>query len=306
MPRENTHLFFSDDILPKIKDKELKNIIKKNKQYYYFGSFFPDVFYYSKNKADEEISDYFHSRDGNLTNEIIFDWLDLIKKTKKEQELAFVFGVLTHYALDSTLHPIVYYLSGNYHDKDPRKREQAVYLHQQLETSLDKKLNDKFSICDSVSIKKIQLENFGCLKLVAKKFKRNLGALINDVKRQLFFNKLFRSIILFKLLYFLNKIGLFKNKIELSLFYGNLKKDKTEMDDNIDYRGILSGEAKKTTLKSLFNSSEELTINMINSAYSYYLGRISRQECAKVIDGRSLNTGKIGIPVKDIKFTKFS
>ena len=306
MPRENTHLLFSDNVYKRIKNQKLKAVIEKNKKYYYFGSVLPDSFYYSKKENIILISDYFHSKDGNLTNEIIFEWLDLIKKNKNEKELVLVFGVLTHYAIDSTFHPVVYYLSGNYHDKDSQKRHEAVYLHRQLETSLDNKINKKFDINKIIKISDLNLNKMQSLKIVSDKFKISLNLLIKDIKRQFFFNKLFKSRIVFGLFYLLYKIGLFKKKEDLSLFYGNLSKDKTIMKDMIDYRDMFSGEAKNTNLKALFKDSEELALEMINNAFSYYFGEISRQDCAKIIDGRSLNTGKIGVSVNEIKFTKFS
>ena len=45
--------------------------------------------------------------------------------------------MLTHFVADSTFHPMVYYMSGNYFAEDPGEREKAVSRHRLFETAID-------------------------------------------------------------------------------------------------------------------------------------------------------------------------
>jgi len=50
---------------------------------------------------------------------------------------AFFVGLASHVFADATLHPLVYYLTGNYYDADARRRTAAVRRHRALESLLD-------------------------------------------------------------------------------------------------------------------------------------------------------------------------
>lgn len=50
---------------------------------------------------------------------------------------AFFVGLASHIFTDATIHPLVYYLTGNYYDPDERRRTSAVRHHRALESLLD-------------------------------------------------------------------------------------------------------------------------------------------------------------------------
>ncbi|OIN99662.1 MAG: hypothetical protein AUJ49_10905 [Desulfovibrionaceae bacterium CG1_02_65_16] len=50
---------------------------------------------------------------------------------------AFFVGLASHIFADATMHPLVYYLTGNYYDTDARRRTKAVQRHRALESLLD-------------------------------------------------------------------------------------------------------------------------------------------------------------------------
>lgn len=50
---------------------------------------------------------------------------------------AFFVGLASHIFADATLHPLVYYLTGNYYDADEKKRTGAVRRHRAMEGLLD-------------------------------------------------------------------------------------------------------------------------------------------------------------------------
>lgn len=44
-------------------------------------------------------------------------------------------------------------------------------------------------------------------------------------------------------------------------------------------------------------------VKMIESAYDYYCGKVSRQVCERTVVGNSLDTGRIGKTKADVKFS---
>lgn len=304
MPKDNTHIYFADKIIKKYHPEEYISIIKKNINYYYLGSIFPDTFYYSDKISEERISDHIHGKDGNPTNRIIFDFLEHAKKNKSERELAFILGFISHFALDIVFHPVVYYLSGNYHDKDSAKKNQAIYLHRHLETYLDKKINNNYKIDKLLNTG--LLKNFKLLDIYKDKFEVTFYNIERIFTKQIKYNILFRNKYIYYILLILNKLRILKNKKDLALFYENIKIDKRFLPEKIKYLDLVTGEEKETSLKDLFEKSFLFAVDMLGAAFKYYNNQITWGQCSDIIKGESLNTGKINCSTKLIKYTKFS
>ncbi len=47
----------------------------------------------------------------------------------------------------------------------------------------------------------------------------------------------------------------------------------------------------------------EMGAKMVECAYDYYAGKISRQACERTVAGNNLDTGQIGKTKADIKFS---
>ncbi|MDD4332719.1 MAG: zinc dependent phospholipase C family protein [Patescibacteria group bacterium] len=301
MPKENTHLFFARELEDNFFGKDIADLIKDNLDYFYLGSVFPDTFFYSKNEEYNYISDYFHGKDGNNSNEIIFEFLDKAKINYSEKDLVFVFGFITHCSLDIIMHPIIYYLSGNYYDKDVRNRKNAIYLHRHLETFLDGLLCERFYFFSLAKIK--LLKNLKISEVMNEKFKIDFFQIKKTAERQFFYNKIFKSKIIFWAVYFLEKIKIFK-KEELGLFYENLKVNLIKIKNPVVYEDLISGERHEEAIDKLFARAQNLAKEMILVAHKYYFNKISRKEAEKIVTGVSLDTGKINCPVDIIKFVK--
>jgi hypothetical protein len=98
------------------------------------------------------------------------------------------------------------------------------------------------------------------------------------------------------------KIGLVERKY-LGGFYANLAVDPTRLPENLRYKDIISGENKEATMGGLINEGINMGVKMIESAYDYYCGKISRQVCEKTIAGNNLDTGQIGKTKADVRFS---
>ena len=51
----------------------------------------------------------------------------VLATTTNKKDLVFALGLITHCASDIVFHPVIHYLSGNYYDKDNKRREKAIY-----------------------------------------------------------------------------------------------------------------------------------------------------------------------------------
>lgn len=300
MPKENTHLYFAHELSEKFENVQIKALVKKNLRYFYFGSVVPDTFYYGHGEAQRKISEYLHGRYGNLTSKIVFEMLDKAKHHQSEKDLAFVFGYLTHCALDITFHPMVYYLSGNYYDHDLSKAADAIYLHRHLETYLDHKINDSFYYNDLIDYRKLRGLSFS--RLISKKFDISIMAIERILKRKALFLRFIKNDYILSILYLLYRPKFYKYKMFLGLFYGNLKRDHRNIPEVINYRDILTGAKLQTNIYDLFDRSYFFAEQMIIAANDYYLGKLTREQASVIIRGESLNTGRVSMPVTKIKY----
>jgi|WetSurMetagenome_2_1015567.scaffolds.fasta_scaffold00069_19 hypothetical protein len=300
MPKENTHILFAAGLMNKLDNKELQSLLKDNCPEYYFGSIFPDTFYYSKREDVIRLSEMLHGKDGNLTNEYIFIFLEHIMAVRRKNELAFLIGYITHYFLDINFHPVIYYLSGNYYDKDDKKRLRAVYLHRHLETYLDVRVHNQFSI--NTELNKFRLIDISCLNKLPGAHSLSLNGFQAVLDRQIQFNAFFRNKLVYYIVRLLANSSLF-DRSDIPLFYQNLKHEKKILPEGIFYRDLITGAPLETTVTDLYRNSLTKAAKAIESLYSYYLGQSDIVNLKTHIRGESLNTGALKCPVDQIRFT---
>jgi Zinc dependent phospholipase C len=297
MGYENTHLYVAEQIRLEVAPAKIKPLIESNLRYYYLGSIFPDTFSYSKKERIRSISGRLHGADGTPTNRAVFSALDRIKETRDPKSLAFIFGYLTHLALDATVHPVIYYFSGYIAHGSPVDHEKSIYLHWHYESHLDRRFNDRFWLDELVSVaaaKELGISGFMDIPE---------SAMIKALTRQITYFSRVRSRFFFRLYRLMNKLGVV-SKEYLAGFYPNLELEGSRLPEQLIYRDIISGEPKETTLEILMRNGIELGKEMIESAYDYYCGNLSRKECEKVVSGNNLDTGRPGKLVSDIRFSK--
>jgi hypothetical protein len=300
MPKENTHLLFAADLMAGPGDKGLQSLLKNNSREYLFGSVFPDTFYYGKRAAVRELSEILHGKDGNRSDEYIFKFLERIMSSGREGELAFLMGYISHCFLDIKFHPVIYYLSGNYYDKDDEKRSGAVYLHRHLETRLDVLLNRRYTLAG-------ELEGFdaggmSCLTVLLDQRSLSLKGLQEILARQIRLDKVFRNTSLYYLFRLPACVSLFA-KANIALFYRNLRHDGRGFPLLIRYRDLLTGAPHETSPDALYRQALEEASAAVSAVYAYYQGRSDIDRLKALIRGESLNTGAPGCPVDRIRFT---
>ncbi len=105
MPNALTHYVFSHTLLENL-PTSVKEKIDGNEDFYYFGAMGGDVLYglnFSSNKTKQ--------RYGYIAHESFMkeSFVEALGAEMDDQNYAFVLGYLTHYCLDSTMHPYVFF-----------------------------------------------------------------------------------------------------------------------------------------------------------------------------------------------------
>lgn len=298
MAKENTHIFFAHTVLEHLGQTDLLKNISEYIDYYYLGSIILDTFFYSSNKSIEIISERIHGKFGNPTNEIIFKVLDA---SRDMRDIAFILGYITHCALDITFHPIAYYLSGNYYDPEPARRRHAVYMHRHIETCLDIKLKNPLKIYNMIHTPLVHALEFQ--EIIIRDFSITPADIRRTLMKQLNSNRLFASTCAYHLARMVYRIGSTKAYEYLGLFYGDISRVRKTIPDPVTYHDIVSGKEKTTSIRNMMNTATDKAITMMEAAYDYSCGKISKERLTELIPGESLDTGMLNTPTNTIRFT---
>lgn len=140
MPSIVTHYLFSEDVRIQT-TKEIQTKLKNSINIYHiFAQSFDNLFYYNllSLKKGKDIRKF-----GNTAQKIKIDSyfkniLQIIKSEKlekNEEVIAYLFGSLTHYILDSNCHPFIIHQAGWIHDKETTKKYRGN--HEKIEVSID-------------------------------------------------------------------------------------------------------------------------------------------------------------------------
>ena len=270
MGKERTHIFFAQTVYSQIDVLEIKEIIKNNLSWYYFGCISPDIFYYSKDPKLEHISNCLHGRSEFLTNEVIFD---LAKDCNSDDVRAFIMGYLTHCVFDMNIHPIINAFVGNYRDSIDAKAK-----HRQIETELDLFLSPE----DVLNILPNYIyEDFLFIKWLNLRFNLKYFQFKASYARMLKLMKLFKS----RTAYKFAKIFI-RDKSILSLFYGSVQRKCTKQNLMSEIQ-LYNKEFPDNIIKIAVDE----TCSRIVKVNELILGRISVAEARNIIKAENLDTG---------------
>ncbi|MDQ7096826.1 zinc dependent phospholipase C family protein [Desulfosporosinus sp. PR] len=142
MPKELTHWHIAGAAVQKGIPAQLGKMIVSNPALFYLGAIAHDIAFYDLSQPPEarieRISNQLHGVDGENTLLPLIAMMEkALCRNEAEALLAFLLGMLTHFVADSTFHPMVYYMSGNYFANSAAEREKAVFRHRLLETAID-------------------------------------------------------------------------------------------------------------------------------------------------------------------------
>ena len=174
MPATATHAFFAKDVYDILPGDIKKNLsISRSKM---FAQSTDSLMFYNllsvmPGKNIRNFQKYFHK---NQTQEFFLNLLRYIKDSniKDKDTLSFLFGFITHYALDSTIHPYIFYKTGCFIKNKPSTYKYNN-IHTFMETFLD---NDMVRRREKTNPYKFPIGKF-CFN--TKKFSRDLNSTID-------------------------------------------------------------------------------------------------------------------------------
>jgi len=142
MPSTVTHTYFIMDIFDKL-PLERKKFLKeqKEKMRVFAQSTDPFNFYFSLNlKKAAKIRRFADHSHTYKTGELLVTLTNYIKYNylyQKPEVIAYLYGMISHYILDCTLHPYIYYKTGEF-NKTNKLTYKYNSKHHEMETTIDK------------------------------------------------------------------------------------------------------------------------------------------------------------------------
>lgn len=178
MPCTATHAFFALDVLEKL-DNNIINNLQKNMEDFKTFSQGPDVlfFYNSINlKESSRIKTFGRFVHKNNSQDFFINLVKYIKSNNYSNNhdiMAFLYGYICHYILDSTCHPFIFYKTGVYR----KNKETLKYnsLHNDMETFIDAYI---IHAKKGIEPRKFKVHDFA---LNTKKFSKELSDVIDNV-----------------------------------------------------------------------------------------------------------------------------
>lgn len=164
MPAFLTHCLFSDDVLEKIEDDELKKEILQRKAVYYLGAQGPDIFFFyrsrpwQKNDGIDQLALRMHD---SRTGDFFIESADYLKNYLKAGRryytvMTYMIGYICHYCLDKNTHPLIHYQSGIDTLKNKTTRKYHNF-HKRYEALLDTYMLKKKRNLDAYRFKTYEL-----------------------------------------------------------------------------------------------------------------------------------------------------
>lgn len=140
MPSIATHYYFAKDVLASL-DKDIANTFKNEELIYTTFAQSHDFLYYyhfdlKNSKRIKELGSRGHHE---KTRDYLINIIKYIKKNKlqsNQQLISYLYGSITHYCLDSTCHPFIFYKTGIYRQSDPPSKKYRGE-HNHMEKDLD-------------------------------------------------------------------------------------------------------------------------------------------------------------------------
>ncbi len=172
MPREKVHWIAATQVEAKLLDRGLLSIaelFETERASILFGAIAHDApYYYRFGKHEfESVAETLHGRGGEDTLEVFRKLSQAISDEQDPRRAnggwAFLFGMLSHYAVDAHFHPAVCYFTGDYDDPHPKRKKIARSQHRLFEVYLDQWCKfSRYRVPDRTAVQLLQaLEDRG-------------------------------------------------------------------------------------------------------------------------------------------------
>ena len=147
MPSLATHHFFAKEVYNNLKEDD-KKYFQNNLDIYYLFAQSHDILYFHKLnfKNNKIAADAAYKGHHKNTQEYLLNILRIIKEEHLEynpEALSYLFGSTTHYVLDSTCHPLIFYKTGIYR-KSIKESIKYNGGHSKMEKDIDAYYYEKY------------------------------------------------------------------------------------------------------------------------------------------------------------------
>ena len=150
MPATTTHAYFANDLYDILPIGLKKLLMDEKKRLRMFAQSTDSFIFYNllkkKDKHIRNFQEYFHK---NKSQEFFINLVNYIKYNNYYQNseiMAFLYGFITHYSLDTKLHPYIIYKTGIVDEDDPstyKYRNKHEYMENFLDNYMIKQREHK-------------------------------------------------------------------------------------------------------------------------------------------------------------------
>lgn len=148
MPSITTHHMFAREVYKKLPKEEQVRCGNALSIYLTFAQSHDYLFYYTFDiKNSKKIKELGHYAHHNKTQDYLINIVKVIKEKHLEnnsQAIAYLYGSITHFCLDSTCHPYIFYKTGIYRKENPNSLK-YVGEHNRMEKDLDAIYYEKYT-----------------------------------------------------------------------------------------------------------------------------------------------------------------
>ena len=318
MPRDLTHIMLADDIRNNL-PAEMRQCAAAHESVYHMGAISHDCFLFG---PESKLSTKMHGGFGDDTRDLVVTMLDDIRKEKDPRrqagKKAFVYGFLTHSAVDSVFHPFIYSVSGSQvRENNPEKADvkHAQTRHRYVETWLD---------VHFLKQKKQHLNIFKPLKTIIDDHKSREAAAdffcrcyqkTFDVDHDLtpvykgslavqaFISRVTRNQAMGKALRRLDNFLEGRLGMAVSGFYQQDRQMPSELKDFTSFKHPVTGQTVHKSLSDLTQDAVRRGVDFIQAA-DQYIKDGNKKQFLKSVPNFNLDTGIENTKLSDIKQTE--
>lgn len=156
-----THAYFSLDLYDKLSIRSKELLLDYKEQLKTFSESNDPLFLYNianlrKGKKIRDFAYYFHRYKSYEFFSTLINYIKYNGYIYNSSVIAYLYGTLSHYVLDTNMHPFIIYKTG-YFDRDNKESYKYNMVHEELETYID---NYLVSIREKIKPNKFKCYNF--------------------------------------------------------------------------------------------------------------------------------------------------
>lgn len=160
MPKEITHWLIAAETARLIGRSALGEAVSAFPNCFKLGAILPDVLFftawYKNGGIYVDLADEYHGVNGEDTFILLRSLAEIPPDDPYARQMQAIWaGVVAHIHADIVFHPLVFYLTGNYHDSDPVARTRAVQSHRRFEALMDLRFAERTGGTKSHSLRAV-------------------------------------------------------------------------------------------------------------------------------------------------------